>query len=423
MSIRASFRGLARAAALAALSGILAGCSLEEPSAPTFTGPSEFALSVALSATPDQLPRDGSSQSIVTVVVRNDAGRPVSGQRLAVTSNVGTVSQTEVETGEDGRATFAFVAPEAGTAGNTAVVRVVPLGENFQDQVSRTVTIALTGRSGVTSATAPTADFSDAAPSAPTIGDLVTFDATATKDEGINCLDLCTYSWNFGGEATGTGRIVTYRFKAARTYAVTLTVTDAAGSIGTKTKNTAVTEGTVPTASISFSPSSPGTFETVNFTGEGSRVGQAGRTIVNHQWQFGDGTNASGLRVSKTYSVTGTYTITLTVTDSAGFQGTKTQDVTVVAGVTADFTISPTTAAVDQTVIFNAEASKGSAGFGGRNEITKYIWNFGTSTSTSQTTSPVTSTSYSRTGTYTIVLTVEDSAGRRATKSSTLKVE
>lgn len=404
------------------VAGAVAGCSVEEPSAPTVTGPSEFALSVTLSATPGQLPRDGSSQSIVTVVVRNEAGQPVSGQRLAITSDVGAVSQTQVVTGDDGRATFAFVAPAAESGSNTAVVRAVPLGENFQDQVSRTVTIALTGRSGVTSATAPTADFSFA-PSSPTLNDTVTFDAADTKDEGVNCLDLCTYSWSFGDAATGTGRIATHRFQVARTYAVTLTVTDAAGSIGTKTKNVAVTEGTAPTASISFSPSSPGIYETVSFTGEASKVGQAGRTIVNHQWQFGDGTNASGLRVSKTYSVTGTYTITLTVTDSAGFQGTKTQDVTVVAGVTADFTISPTTAAVDQTVIFNAEASKGSAGFGGRNEITKYIWNFGTSTSTSQTTSPITSTSYSRTGTYTIVLTVEDSAGRRATKSSTLKVE
>jgi PKD repeat protein len=252
--------------------------------------------------------------------------------------------------------------------------------------------------------------------------DTVSFDASATTDEGIRCLDLCTYSWEFGGEAMRTGRIVTYAFQSVRSYAVTLTVTDVGGAVHARTKNLAVSQGTAPTARILFSPSSPAIYETVNFTGEASTAGQAGRTIVNHQWQFGDGTSATGLRVTKTYERTGTYTVVLTVTDSAGLQGTERQDVTVVAGVTADFTISPTGPVVSQTVVLNAEASKGSNGFGGRNPITKYIWSFGNSTSTTEESDPITSTSYSVAGTYTIVLTVEDSAGRRATTSKTVAV-
>lgn len=407
---------LVLAAALAAT-----GCSVENGGALPVTGPSEFGLSVTLVATPDQLPRDGSSQSVITVTVRDAANRPVSGQRLRVSADVGTVSQSEVETGGDGRAVFAFVAPGQGIGTNAAVVRVVPISQDSQNAVVRTLTIGLGG----TSTTAPTADFSDPSPSAPTIGDSVTFDATNTKDEGVSCLDICTYSWDFGGEATGTGRIATYRFKVARTYAVTLTVTDGAGSTGTKTKNVSVTEGSPPEALMSFAPDSPGIFETVNFTAEASRAKQAGRTLVNHQWQFGDGTSATGLRVTHSYKVTGKYAVVLTVTDSAGFQGTKTQDVTVVIGVTANFTISRSPAPVDKDVFFDAEASKGShTGFGGRNAIVKYIWNFGDSTSLTETTSRVISHKYSETGTYTINLTVEDSAGRRDTKTgTTLKVE
>lgn len=397
------------------------GCSLEEQR-PSMTGPSEFALSVSLVASPDQLPRDGSSQAIVTATVRNEAGRPVSGQRLAVTANVGRVSQTEIATGEDGSATFAFVAPDSSIGLQSAAVQVVPIGGTTRTSLGRTLNIPLISTAGVTSVTAPTADFSDPSPSAPTIGDLVTFDATATKDEGVTCLDLCTYRWNFGGEATGTGRITTYRFRAARTYAVTLTVTDGAGSIGTKTKNVAVTEGDAPEASITFSPSSPAIFEQVNFTGEASTVGQAGRTIVSHQWQFGDGTNATGIRVSKTYSVTGTYTVTLTVTDSAGRQDTGTKDVTIVNGVTASFTSSnPTDGSL--TVYFNAEGSKGSStGFGSRNTITKYIWHFGDSNEEDETTAPRTSHTFGAASAYTVTLTVEDSAGRRNTTSSSITV-
>ncbi|OFW00794.1 MAG: hypothetical protein A3I61_00340 [Acidobacteria bacterium RIFCSPLOWO2_02_FULL_68_18] len=400
-----------------------------------FTGPSEFALSVTMTATPDRLPRDGSSQSVITVTVRDVSSRPVPAQRLRISSNVGTVSESEVVSDNEGRATFAFTAPPATTISTvaTAVISVVPIDPNAGNAAARTVSIQLTGTSNTA---APLARFSSK-PDAPALKETVTFDASDTLDEytdqtpftetdddpKFRCHDACTYAWDFGGEATGTGRIVTYQFQTVRTYTVTLRVTDSAASVGSKTKNVTVAAGTVPTASISFSPSSPAIYETVNFTGEASTAGQAGRTIVNHQWQFGDGTSGTGLRVTKTYSRTGTYTVVLTVTDSAGLQGTKTQDVTVVAGVTADFTISPTGAAINQTIVLNAESSQGSNGFGGRNPISKYIWNFGNSTSTTEESDPITSTSYSVAGTYTIVLTVEDSAGRRATKSRTVTVE
>lgn len=418
INIRRHTRSLGLAAIVAVGAG--AGCSVEEPS-PSLTGPSEFGLSLSLVAAPDQLPRDGSSQSVVTVTVRNEAGRPVTGQRLAVSANVGTVSQTEVVTGENGSATFAFQAPASTVGANSASVQVTPIGGTARTATARTLVIPLTGGSGVTSVTAPTADFTFS-PSAPTIGQTVTFDATDTKDEGATCLDLCTYSWNFGGEATATGRIVTYGFRAARTYAVTLTVTDGAGSIGTKTKNVAVTEGDAPEASITFSPSSPAIFEPVNFTGEASTVGVAGRRIVSHVWQFGEGTSATGIRVSKTYSVTGTYTVTLTVTDSAGRQDTTTKDVTVVTGVTASFTSSnPTDGKLD--VFFNAEGSKGSStGFGSRNLITKYIWHFGDSNDEETTSSPRVAHTFGAATAYTVTLTVEDSAGRRATTNSSITV-
>ena len=397
--------------------GALAGCSVEEPSAPAVTGPSEFALSVTLSATPDQLPRDGSSQSVVTVTVRDASGRPREGQRLRVSADVGTVSQSEVETGGDGRAVFAFVAPGQGTGTNAAVVRVVPISQDSQNAVVRTLTIGLGG----TSVTAPTASFAFS-PAAPTKGDLVTFDASASTDEGVRCLDLCTYRWTFGGEATGSGRIATYRFQSARTYAVTLTVTDGAGSTGTTTQNVAVTAGTDPTAEFTFSPASPAIFQSVNFTAEASRPGEAGRTLVSHVWQFGDGTSATGLRVSKTYNTTGTYTVTLTVTDSAGAQGTETDEVVVVTGVTADFTFSnPTDGSL--TVYFNAEVSLGSStGFGTRNPITKYIWHFGDGTSVAETDSPRTSHTFGAATAYRVTLTVEDSAGRRATDNESITV-
>lgn len=54
--------------------------------------------------------------------------------------------------------------------------------------------------------------------------------------------------------------------------------------------------------------------------------------ISSYSWTFGDGTTGSGKIVSKTYSAGGTYSVTLTVKDTANQTGTQTKSVTVSSG-------------------------------------------------------------------------------------------
>lgn len=54
--------------------------------------------------------------------------------------------------------------------------------------------------------------------------------------------------------------------------------------------------------------------------------------ISSYSWNFGDGTTGSGKTVSKTYSAGGTYSVTLTVKDTANQTGTQTKSVTVSSG-------------------------------------------------------------------------------------------
>ena len=64
----------------------------------------------------------------------------------------------------------------------------------------------------------------------------------------------------------------------------------------------------------------------VSFDGSGSTDDG---TIVSYQWDFSDGSTASGVHVTHSYVAAGTYTVTLTVTDNGGLTGTDTAVVTV----------------------------------------------------------------------------------------------
>ena len=97
-------------------------------------------------------------------------------------------------------------------------------------------------------------------------------------------------------------------------------------------------------AIIVFSPTSPAADQTVFFDGSDSTSPPG---ITSYAWNFGDGTTASGVAVSHTFSAAGTYVVRLTVTATDGSTATTTQDVVVSAAappgtLTAVITFSPT---------------------------------------------------------------------------------
>src|SRR5204863_3211915 len=127
---------------------VIGACSLDKQEMPALSGPSGLALSVALTATPDQLPRDGASQSVVTVTARDVQGRPIAGQRitLALAPNAPAgagLSQSEVVTGAGGQASFFVTAPVNGSLGNIVVV-ATPIGTNADNSPPFQISIAAT---------------------------------------------------------------------------------------------------------------------------------------------------------------------------------------------------------------------------------------------------------------------------------------
>ncbi len=140
--------------------------------------------------------------------------------------------------------------------------------------------------------------------------------------------------------------------------------------------------------------------------------------IVSYTWDFGDGKTASGRTVSHAYSVAGTYVATLRVTDGIGRSASTTQSITVGAasGPTAAFDVSPTDPLVSQPVNFNAAASTAPAG----RRIDSYTWDFGDGTFGS---GQIVSHSYGLPRSYTVVLTVNDDTGKKATTSKAVSVK
>ncbi|MGW4527521.1 PKD domain-containing protein [Amycolatopsis sp. NPDC004378] len=140
------------------------------------------------------------------------------------------------------------------------------------------------------------------------------------------------YSWNFGdGSAASTAQNPSHTYNAAGNYTATLTVTDSASPPHTATSSVAVAVGAVGqplAASASAAPTSGQVPLTVAFSGTAT----GGTPAYSYSWNFGDGSAASTAQnPAHTYDNAGTYTATLTVTDSASPAKTATSTVQVTA--------------------------------------------------------------------------------------------
>ena len=395
----------------------MAGCALDNVDAPGLTGPSEFGLSVTATATPDLLVRDGVSQSVITLTVRDDKNRPVAGQRLTlgVSPAAAALSVSEVVTDANGQTTFTVTAPPASAlAGSSVMIFATPVGNQSGGAVPRTIEIFLTGASNTTT---PTPAFT-VTPVSPEVGQVASFNASTTIDEGVACMDNCIYTWTFGNEAVKTGRIQTHAFQTPGIHSVTLTVRDVSGTSASVQQNVTVTAPARPTVTgITILPATPFAGQPASFTAAFTVA--PNHRIVSFAWQWGDGTTTTTTNASTThvYDRNGIYVVTVTATDDLGQSASASASVTVGGGATASFTFSPTNPAPGDAVQFNGSPSTAAGGA----TITQYAWDFGDGTTETKT-EPTTSHAYGVARTYVVRLTVTDSAGRTGTTTQNVAV-
>ena len=144
----------ARLVGLIVLCAIAAtSCTLNEQPAPPLTGPSESAVSLTVTATPDVIPSDGRSQSSIAVTARDAYGQPIRNLTVRTETLVnkvivefGKLSSRTVLTDSSGRATLTYTAPAIDgelDTGTLVEIGATPVGSNFANAVMRTATIRL----------------------------------------------------------------------------------------------------------------------------------------------------------------------------------------------------------------------------------------------------------------------------------------
>ena len=181
----------------------------------------------------------------------------------------------------------------------------------------------------------------------------------------------------------------------------------------------AIVQDAAPAAGLVVTPASG----TVNLavTADASASTDADLSpIASYSFDFGDGSPVvgpqAGATAGHTYTVPGTYTVTVTVRDTAGLSSTATSQVTV--------TDNPPAARLSAQVSGLAVAADASASTDGdATPIARYSFDFGDgSPVVGPQAAPTATHSYATGGNLTVTVTVSDTAGLSSTAKRRVKV-
>lgn len=237
---------------LAALLISLQGCNLNKTQVPGLIGPSELALALRLTASPDVLTADGFSSSSVQAELRDQNGQPVSGRAILFAlsdesgnfADIGTLETTSgnrlhagtatATTNGSGIAQVIYRSPARtdATANQTVLVDARPVGTDANGIIYRTVRIELKSAEPRLfpqnpNNTPPNCNFViEPGTGGAFAGNQILFQSTSNDPDGT----IVRYEWDFGDGGREDKPDVIHVYAIAGTYTVTHVVTDDDGA-------------------------------------------------------------------------------------------------------------------------------------------------------------------------------------------------
>ncbi|MEP7236951.1 MAG: PKD domain-containing protein [Ferruginibacter sp.] len=199
---------------------------------------------------------------------------------------------------------------------------------------------------------------------------------------------ITQWLWDFGDGTTGTTQNPTHIYTTAGNYNVTLRATTTSGCSKTLTKNNYIHASNGVTANFTnTAPTGCHLPVTINFTNTSTGAG-----TLSYNWNFGDGGTSTLVNPSHTYTTSGSFTVTLTVTSSTGCVNTKVKGNAVVINFLAASFNAPATGCINNAIVFTNTTTP----------APEFVfWDFGDGTN-STVISPT--KTYTATGTYLVTL-------------------
>jgi PKD repeat protein len=158
----------------------------------------------------------------------------------------------------------------------------------------------------------------------------------AFKDQSTN--SPTSWEWDFGNGSTSSSQNPGCTYSTPGTYTVTLIVKNASGANAVRMTNYITV---YPSPTVSFGNNLTGGVACVPATIQFTNYSTPGQgSIVSYNWTFGDGGTSNQAAPTHTYTTTGYFNVSLTVTNSAGCsnKATYNRNIRVVQGIQPQFT-------------------------------------------------------------------------------------
>ena len=169
-----------------------------------------------------------------------------------------------------------------------------------------------------------------------------------------------SWHWDFDDGNFSTNQYATHVYTNTGTYTVTLTIQDTLGC--TNTLSNIITVDSIPDVSFTMSDSVSCHGTEIQFTSTTST------NVETWYWDFGDGSFSPDQNPIHYYPTGGSYTVTLTVTDSTGCSNTATNNILILPSPTADYSYQNITCS---SVVFTDE-STAPMGY----NLVEWFWDF-----------------------------------------------